>query len=246
MLNITEAILKRNTSTLNDPFEKCKLCLDKPEYLEKVEVITPPGGEPTVALYFKSYTFKYWNVITIDFDKWEDMGLSKSFMIMGGEDNYYRQMIQPLSKRNFIEGYTIYADHNLHICLPKGGFQLRKCTFKGTVCVVPEFEDSDNFLVVGVIDEDTKEVVKKWDLKKSPVDIYTPNPKSNVKFTFGVKFKITEENYRLNGKFLGKLVDWMEADYKMMYAGTQKTHMYGKSEYDIKNYKYTYDLYDLT
>lgn len=247
MKSITEAILKKDTSTLDAPIEKYKLCLDKPEHLEKVEIINQPGGIQMVALYFKPYTFKLWNIITIDFDKWEDMGLSKYFMIRGGEDNYYRQIIQPLSKNKFIKEYYIGSDQNLMVCLPKGGgFQLKNCKFGDNVSILPEFEDSDDFLVAGVIDEDTKEVVKKWDLKKHPVDIYTPNPKSNVRFIFGVKFKITEENYRLNGKFLGKLVDWMEADYDMMYEGIQKAHMYGDSKYDIKKYKYTYGLHDLT
>ena len=246
MKSITEAILKKDTSTLDSPIEKYKLCLDKPEYLEKVETIHQPGGVKIEALYFKYNTFSLWNIITIDFDKWEEMGLSKSFMIRGGEDNYYRQFIQPISKNKSIKEYYIISDQNLHICLPKGGFQLKKCEFGENVSILPEFEDRDNFLVVGVIDEDTKEVVKKWNLSKSPVDLYTPQPKSNVKFTFGVKFKITEEHYRLNGKFLGKLVDWMEGDYKMMYTGIQKAHMYGDSEYNIKNYKYTYELHDLT
>lgn len=246
MLKISEAIIKKSTSTLDSLEDRYKLCIDQPEQLEKVEIIQQPGGIQMVALYFKPYTFKLWNIITIDFDKWEEMGLSETFMIRGGEDSYYRQHIQPISKKKSIEGYDINTDQNLIICLPKGGFQLKKCKFGDRVRILPEYEDMDDFLVVGTINEDSKEIVKKWNLSKSPVDLYTPHPKSNVGFIFGVKFEITDENYRLNSKYLGNLVDWMEADYKMMYNGIQKAHTYGVSNYDIKKYKYTYDLYDLT
>lgn len=237
MKSIAEAILKKDTSTLDSPIEKYKVCLDQPNLLEKVEGTT---------LCFSDGAFKRENVITIDFDRWEEMGLPKQFTIEGVGDNYGRQRIRPISKKKSVEGYNIYKSlGNLLICLPKGGFQIKNSKFGEGVYVVPEYEDGDDFLIAGVINEDTKEVTKKI-LTKNPVDTYTPRPKSGVQFLFGIKFEITEENYRLNGKYLGKFVDWMDYEYNMMYLGVGKIHTFGESPYDPKKYPYTYDLYDLT
>ena len=90
MLNITEAITKRSTAVMDAPIEKYKVCLDQPNLLEKVEGTT---------LCFSDGAFKRENVITIDFDRWGEMGLPKQFTIEGVGDNYGRQRIRPISKK---------------------------------------------------------------------------------------------------------------------------------------------------
>ena len=94
MKTITEAILKRNTNILDDLTEKVRICLDRPDSLDKVEIARPD----ILQLHFQRNTFGSGKTITIDFDEWEDMGLSKKCMIRGGEGLHDRQFIIPFSK----------------------------------------------------------------------------------------------------------------------------------------------------
>ena len=78
-----------------------------------------------------------------------------------------------------MEGYNFFSDKSLRICLPKEGFQLKNCKFGDSTYVVPDFVDSEDFLIAGIINEDTKQLTKKL-IKKSPVDSYTPRPQGKV------------------------------------------------------------------